>query len=303
MLDTGIDVPEIVNLVFFKPVRSKTKFWQMLGRGTRLCPNLYGPDQDKQFFRIFDFCQNLEYFSQDVPADRGSTTPSLATRLFRRRVELVAELDKAEANKVPGFSEPPTTSLNDTANALQQVRAGLVNGLRDEIAAMPDDNILVRPKRNLIKRYSKPDAWQALDETKTAELSREVAGLPSTIVDPDTAAKLFDELMLRLQLGRLRNSQDFPKLAERVREIAEALSIKAAIPMVADQLAFIDEIQTDEFWQDVTVAQLENARKKLRSLVKFIDKQAQKPIYTDFRGRNRHSYRHQSSDRTRRSKL
>ena len=282
MLDTGIDVPEIVNLVFFKPVRSKTKFWQMLGRGTRLCPNLYGPDQDKQFFRIFDFCQNLEYFSQDVPADRGSTTPSLATRLFRRRVELVVELDTAEANKALGFGERPMTPLDDTANTLQQVRAGLVKGLRDEIAAMPDDNILVRPKRNLIKRYSKPDAWQALDETKTAELSREIAGLPSTIVDPDTAAKLFDELMLRLQLGRLRNSQDFPKLAERVREIAEALSIKAAIPMVADQLAFIDEIQTDEFWQDVTVPQLENVRKRLRSLVKFIDKQAQRPIYTNF---------------------
>jgi type I restriction enzyme R subunit len=89
MLDTGIDIPEVVNLVFFKPVRSKTKFWQMLGRGTRLCPNLYGPDEDKQFFRIFDFCQNLEFFSQDVPADNGRTTRSLSTRLFRRRVELI----------------------------------------------------------------------------------------------------------------------------------------------------------------------------------------------------------------------
>jgi type I restriction enzyme R subunit len=64
MLDTGIDVPEVVNLVFFKLVRSKTKFWQMLGRGTRLCPDLFGPGEDKQNFFVFDFCQNLEYFSQ-----------------------------------------------------------------------------------------------------------------------------------------------------------------------------------------------------------------------------------------------
>ena len=68
MLDTGIDVPEVVNLVFFKLVRSKTKFWQMIGRGTRLRPELFGPGQDKQFFYVFDFCQNLEFFSQEVPA-------------------------------------------------------------------------------------------------------------------------------------------------------------------------------------------------------------------------------------------
>ena len=65
MLDTGIDVPEVVNLVFFKIVRSKTKFWQMLGRGTRLCKDLFGPGEDKRNFFIFDFCQNLEFFSQN----------------------------------------------------------------------------------------------------------------------------------------------------------------------------------------------------------------------------------------------
>ncbi len=71
MLDTGIDVPEVVNLVFFKLVRSKTKFWQMVGRGTRLCPDLFGPGQDKALFYLFDYCQNLEYFSQDIPATEG----------------------------------------------------------------------------------------------------------------------------------------------------------------------------------------------------------------------------------------
>ena len=71
MLDTGIDVPEVVNLVFFKLVRSKTKFWQMVGRGTRLCPDLFGPGQDKEFFYLFDYCQNLEFFSQNPGADGG----------------------------------------------------------------------------------------------------------------------------------------------------------------------------------------------------------------------------------------
>ena len=80
MLDTGIDVPEVVNLVFFKLVRSKTKFWQMLGRGTRLCRDLFGPGQDKQQFFVFDYCQNLEYFSQDMPATEGSVAAPLGTR-------------------------------------------------------------------------------------------------------------------------------------------------------------------------------------------------------------------------------
>ena len=70
MLDTGIDIPEIVNLVFFKPVRSKTKFWQMIGRGTRLCPNLFGPGRHKEFFYIFDWCRNFEFFNENPDVDR-----------------------------------------------------------------------------------------------------------------------------------------------------------------------------------------------------------------------------------------
>ena len=78
MLDTGIDVPEVVNLVFFKMVRSLTKFWQMIGRGTRLRPDLFGPGQDKTDFFVFDFCGNLEFFGQDLPTTDGSTQKSLA---------------------------------------------------------------------------------------------------------------------------------------------------------------------------------------------------------------------------------
>ena len=98
MLDTGIDVPEVVNLVFFKLVRSKTKFWQMVGRGTRLCPDLFGPGQDKEFFYIFDYCQNLEFFSQNLPATEGALGESLGKRLFNARLELIGELDQRLAH-------------------------------------------------------------------------------------------------------------------------------------------------------------------------------------------------------------
>ena len=94
MLDTGIDVPEAVNLVFFKMVRSRTKFWQMVGRGTRLCPDLFEPGKDKQFFYLFDYCQNLEFFSQNPETTDGSLGDSLGTRLFKSRLELLSELDR-----------------------------------------------------------------------------------------------------------------------------------------------------------------------------------------------------------------
>ena len=71
MLDTGIDVPEVANLVFFKPVYSKIKFWQMIGRGTRLCPDLFGPDEDKQDFRVFDFCFKLRLLPREPRGDRA----------------------------------------------------------------------------------------------------------------------------------------------------------------------------------------------------------------------------------------
>jgi type I restriction enzyme, R subunit len=108
MLDTGIDVPEVVNLVFFKLVRSKTKFWQMVGRGTRLCPDLFGPGKHKEFFHLFDYCQNLEYFSQDIPTAEGALDEPLGKRLFKARLEPIAELDQRQSETKPeGIQEPP----------------------------------------------------------------------------------------------------------------------------------------------------------------------------------------------------
>ena len=110
MLDTGIDVPEVVNLVFFKVVRSKTKFWQMIGRGTRLCPDLFGPGQHKQYFAVFDFCRNLEFFSLNPETIDSATAASLSKRLFTSRLALISELDKRasiEAETALAAKPPP----------------------------------------------------------------------------------------------------------------------------------------------------------------------------------------------------
>ncbi|MGY4800056.1 DEAD/DEAH box helicase family protein [Teichococcus aerofrigidensis] len=271
MLDTGIDVPEVVNLVFFKLVRSKTKFWQMIGRGTRLRPELFGPGKHKEFFYVFDFCQNLEFFSQDAPAVEGSVGDSLSARLFKTRLKLAAALDQ----RVKG-----RTGRDLEAEAM--LRHDVTRLLRSEVAAMSVDNFLVRPKRKLVETYAKPEAWEALDEQAQRELAEQVAGLPSEREPEGLEAKQFDLLMLNLQLSVLGQAPGFNAHKLRVVDLAGALEDQATIPAIREQLALIEEIQTDAWWQDVTVGMLEDARKRLRGLVHLIEKRKRKPIYTDF---------------------
>ncbi len=265
MLDTGIDIPEVVNLVFFKMVRSKTKFWQMVGRGTRLRPDLFGLCRDKKCFYIFDYCQNLEFFSENPETVSGSGNESLNKKLFSSRVELIAELDKQE--------DP---------EGKDGLRNEVAERLRQEVEQMNVNNFIVRPKRKLVEKYADAKAWDALGVEERNELVGGIAGLPSELVDDDQEAKQFDLLMLRLQLGLLRHEKSFIRWSNEVREITSALNEKASIPMVRAELELIIELQIDEYWQDITTAMLEDVRKRLRSLVKFIEKTKRPTIYTDF---------------------
>ena len=271
MLDTGIDIPEVVNLVFFKLVRSKTKFWQMVGRGTRLCPDLFAPGKDKEFFYIFDYCQNLEFFSQNPETTDGALGESLGKRLFKTRLELISELDRKLSGVV---SEGPEKEA--------ELRRELAALLQGEVAAMNVENFVVRAKRRLVEKYARPEAWEELKLEAFAELAQEVAGLPSELEAEDEEAKRFDLLMLNLQLAVSRVEPAFKRLSEQVKAIAGLLEEKSSIPMVQEQMPLIQEIQTDEWWQNVTTPMLENVRRRLRALVKLIEKQQRKPIYTDF---------------------
>jgi type I restriction enzyme R subunit len=134
----------------------------------------------------------------------------------------------------------------------------------------------------LIEVYRKPEAWQTLDGNALHELSRNVAGLPTELPAEDEEAKRFDLLLLNLQLTRLRAEPGFARLQQQLKDIAGLLEEKQAIPMVKEVMPLILELQTDEWWQDVTLPMLEQVRKKLRTLIKLIDKQARKPVYTNF---------------------
>ena len=262
MLDTGIDIPEVVNLMFFKLVRSKTKFWQMLGRGTRLCENLFGPGDDKVGFNVFDFCQNLEYFSEPLEAAESSGGPPLGEIIFSTRLELLHALDGIEG--------------------LGDERAEIAATLREAVASMNPDNFLVRPHLELVERFRTPEAWEEITLKDLAALNERVAKLPDQL-DPDNEdAKRFDVMMLNAQL-RLLQHEPFERQRRRVIQLASALEdLGTAIPVVSAQIKLILAIQTDEWWVDVSYPMLEDARRRLRGLVHLIERIRKTPLYSDF---------------------
>jgi type I restriction enzyme R subunit len=266
MLDTGIDVPEVVNLVFFKPVYSKIKFWQMIGRGTRLCKNLFGPGQDKENFRIFDFCFNFDFFRENPDGIEGSGGEALGTRLFKSRVQLLTAIQRAPELE-------PSGSL----------RAALTGTLHGEVSGMNPDNFIVRAHLQQVERFKNQASWSTLSDSDIHDIENHVAGLPSQIETDEIEARFFDLTALRMQIALVENdARAFEAARKKVIEIAESLVEKDAIPAVKAQLEFLRAIQTTEFWECMVLAALEDLRVRLRGLVQFIDKSKRKIVYTDF---------------------
>lgn len=272
MLDTGIDVPEVLNLVFFKIVRSKTKFWQMLGRGTRLCPDIFGPGEHKEYFFVFDFCQNFEFFDQNPNISEGALGPSISEKLFVSRVQMLGELD----------GQLDTDDSSEDEKPFANLREEIEKRLFDEVSGMNIDNFVVRPKRRYVEKFQDRDAWKNLSLEDRIELSEQLAGLPSAVEDDDLEAKQFDYLIILSQLALLRGDAAFAKYQKRIQDVASSLEELNNVPMVAEQMPLIMELQTDEYWQDITVAMLETVRRRLRRLVKLIEPTSRKIVYTDF---------------------
>lgn len=268
MLDTGVDVPEVLNLVFFKLVRSKTKFFQMLGRGTRLCPDLLGPGQDKQAFYVFDFCQNFEFFRYN-PEGQKAARPlePLSQRIFKTRLELLAALQQ------------------QTDPELQPLQVSIADALHGRVAAMNLNNFIVRPQRRTVEPFQQRARWDRLSQTDIHNLAQHVSGLPSALPDEPEEAARFDLLTLQLQLARLSGaSQMAAHLQARVQLAAEELRApeKQNITAVAAQNQLLEDLQRDAFWQEVSLPRLEDTRRALRDLMRFIQPRRRDILVTDF---------------------
>lgn len=270
MLDTGIDVPEIANLVFFKPVYSKIKFWQMIGRGTRLRPGLFGPggeEDDKQDFRVFDFCFNFDFFRENPDGIEATGGVPLGTRLFRSRVQLLSHLQST-----PDLD--PDSTLTPS----------LAEGLHGEVATMNPDNFIVRMHLEAVERFQDRQVWDQLGPEESETLLNEVAELPSEQETDDIESRMFDLTALRMQLALIEaDAGGFDRLRRRVIEIAALLEEKTSIPIVKEQLGYLQALQEQEFWEGINVPMLEEMRLRLRQLVPFLDKKSREIVYTDFK--------------------
>jgi type I restriction enzyme R subunit len=251
----------------------------MVGRGTRLCPDLFGPGEHKKFFYLFDYCQNLEFFSQNPATTDGSAGESLGTRLFKARLSLIDELDRKFICE-PHVSEP--TARYEPQPNRQQLRDSTAGHLHQVVAAMNVENFVVRPQRRTVEKFARPEAWKILTGDDQAELASHIASLPTEWVDGDEEAKRFDLLVLRTQLAILQAAPGFGALRDQIRAIASALEEQEAVPAIQAEMVLIQAIAGDEWWNDVTLGMLENARKRLRLLVKLIEKAKKKVVYTDF---------------------
>jgi type I restriction enzyme R subunit len=275
MLDTGIDVPQVLNLVFFKAVRSKVKFLQMIGRGTRLCPGLFAPGVDKTEFYIFDFCANFEYFNENPRGALGGLAEPLGKRLFKARLDLLSLLpDGTLPDPHPASDQP------GGYDTLASLRVSLTDELHGEVAAMNQDNFIVRTEREHVSRFASREAWEKLDDSALGDLRAHVAGLPSEREPEHITAKLFDLICLQLQLALVRSTADFIAYRDKVIELASGLEAKEAIPAVRAEFALIQDVQTEEYWKDITLPVIEHLRRHLRGLIQFIERKSSKPVYS-----------------------
>lgn len=271
MMDTGIDVPDVVNLVFFKQVRSKTKFWQMIGRGTRLCPGIYASDcldgeyPDKRRFFIFDYCGNFEFFRQGRNLAEGKNPESLSEKVFKRQAELVHGMQSSV------FAD----------DEHQNWRSEVVYQMMTLTSSLKEEPIKTAVKLRLhaVEKFSYEVAYECLSEADVLELQRDVAPLVK-VPEKDQYALRFDSLMYGYMVAvMLCEKQD--AFRRKLLNIAVALEGRATIPQIKEKLPAIQRVSSKGFLEGVDILALEAVREELRGLIKFIVNQSDLPaVYT-----------------------
>jgi type I restriction enzyme R subunit len=266
MMDTGVDAPRVVNLVFFKPVKSVAKFWQMIGRGTRLCPDLFAPGEDKKYFQIFDFCENFEYFNE-FPEGIVPTVPKpLSQQLFEIKLEIALIL----------------RSIDESNEDDDKLASSYIDELHHLIATLDHQRFVVRKELRLVNEFTSRERWENISKGDFADICLHLSNLAPIAEKDDEIAKRFDLIVLNLQLALLLRSNKQVALIGRIGTIGRLLMKKKNIPAVNQQLETVKAVQTDEFWQEISLNRLEKVRTDLRDLIKFIDTAQKKNVYTNF---------------------
>ena len=252
MLDTGIDVPDIVNLVFFKKVRSKAKFWQMIGRGTRLRTDLFGPGDDKKGFLIFDYLGNMDYFRVDQRPEKSGIIESLSQRIYKLRVDILYALEQNASDQ----------DYVDEINKQIKEMSGYIQSLNE-------DSFNVKMHLKYVHQYKNPDNWINLNEMDTHYIKDELSSLV-VIHDEDKRAKFFDRQMYMIEMAYL-NHYDASQVINKVIMMADELYKKQTTPDIADNAEYLKCAKDPDYWKTANYFDLEVLREKIRGLVKYLD--------------------------------
>ena len=254
MLDTGIDVPDVLNLVFFKPVRSKIKFWQMIGRGTRLSQDIFGEGKDKKFFMIYDWCHNFDYFDINPNGIEVEQTLTLSQRLFIIKTEV------AQSLQIEQYQE-------------DEFASGLHDRLKDELCSMVNQldshSISVRKYWSLVERFRDRNNWTCLSLLDVKDLKDFITPLIKPQEDEE-AAKKWDLILFQVELNKINPIFAAARSFSNVYKIVDALRKKASIPQVKEKLAFLKEISVPNYIEKASLDILEKVRIEIRDLVKFL---------------------------------
>jgi type I restriction enzyme R subunit len=249
MLDTGIDIPEVVNLVFAKPVYSKAKFWQMIGRGTRLCKNLFGKGKDKEYFQIFDYWENFSFFDLKpdgaIPSEQKST-PEL---LFKNRIALLKM----------------TLGKEDSLEIVDDLKIKL----KEDIALLPTGSITIKEKWKELEYVQKEHLWQKPNEEFFKHLEEQISPLMRwRDIQQQSDAIEFDNKITQAQKALIEGNKRVFELQQN-KIINDVSRLRTNLDQVAIHQKLIDDVLDFDWWKSVSYSKLEDIRLKLRDLMKY----------------------------------
>lgn len=270
MMDTGVDAPRVLNLVFFKEVKSYAKYWQMIGRGTRLCPNIFGPGESeenhKQEFLIFDICGNIEYFGEKPEEYSASPRKSLNQILFEAQLAVASVI---QSN--------PDASEEDLAYA-----EASVSELYNKVNSLDESRFIVRKHWELVKKYKQKKEWEVLIPDKVHDMAMTLGTLVDYGEDTDERAKRFDVMIYQLELAIIQGGKNQTKLMKGVTKLGEQLLRLRNIPSVRQQEVVLRSLVSPDYWEGINVKRLERLRTDLRDLMQFLKNEKEQPLYSNF---------------------
>ena len=260
MLDTGVDIPAVLNLVFFKKVRSKIKFVQMIGRGTRLCADIYGSEKNKSGFQIFDYCGNFEYFGEHPDGKDGKEMLTLSQRLFQIRLDMLFELQKLEYQEDSWFHAYYDQIKTELHSMIMKIKSH-------------SNRIQVREAMQYVDKYYDLETWISLSPVMVKEAKVHLSPLLDSGLNGDHLAVAFDVRMYHIEHALL-SGVGIKSVTDHVKNIRliiqYLLTEKASVPQVLKKASELKKVISEDFWASVTVQELEKYRFSLRELMQFL---------------------------------